>query len=1175
MSLSQAPMSLSPDFLAAGPIGLGSIAVLSLLYLVVLYSVGRLGRHITGRHRLAPWVFSFALAIYCTSWAFYGVTAQAAVNGWWIPPTYIGSLLLFWFGFGLIARIAIACRRYRITSIADFIATRYGHSRLLAVMTTLIVFMAVIPYIALQLQAVSTSIDALVMSPKTTPTAWHQDTGLYVTLWLAVFALLFVGRSAKAHQPNPGLMSAIAFESLVKLLALLAVGSFVCFGLYDGITDIFSQAAAAKAVQQLQTNAASASVYWIHVLLGFMATLCLPRQFHVSFVEIQHLRHLRHARWIFPCYLLLMSVFTLPVALAGIMLLGPDANIDLVVLQLPLSANRTDMALLAYLGGFSAATSMVIVATVVLGIMITNDLLTPLMYRQQQKPSDGKPLIKIASLRRASMLAVLALGYAYYRFIGTETGLAQLGLMAFALIAQLAPALIIGLSSRRVNRQGALAGLASGALIWAYMLLLPQLARAGLLDWQWLSDGPFGVAYLAPTALFYGQFDPISIGVVLSLTANVLMLLLVSQLSQTRFTEWLESARFLQRPQQQQSRELPRLTVQDGYLLVRRFAGEREARQLLQRYLKTTSPVMTQLAPLNLQQGIERALSAVVGGASMRLLLTAASKNNPLPMDSVAQFVDEASQVYLFNQALLRATIENISMGISVVDADLRLIAWNQRYIAMFNYPTDLIDVGRPVQDLLRYNAARGWFGQQSHDIEIEIEKRLNYLRQGSSYRFQRRQPDGRVFEMQGNPLPGGGFVTTYNDVSSFVEVAKQLESSNNTLEQRVTERTQELEQLNQQLASAKQQLEEQTTSKNRFFAAASHDLLQPFNAAALFCGLIREQTQQQPQVQQLAKNLASSLNSAEDLLASILELTKLDSGVVKAQPGVSSVHQLLDHIAREATVLAAEKQLHFHYQHCSAFVHTDNRLVKRVIQNLVSNAIRYTQHGKIVLGCRHCKTFTGAPAIRIEVWDTGIGIREAEQQQIFQEFQQGSHADQRGLGIGLAISQRISVLLNHPLTLRSTPGKGSCFAITIPRAATPTLADSRSPTVQSPTNFAGKTILLLDNEAQLRTAVAALLRSWHCQVFAVATPAEALAMVQQHGQPDLVLFDYHLDAGATGVEVAVQLQQHFAVQAPVVIHSADQQQSTRDAAMNAGFHFMLKPLKEASLKRLLQRLLR
>ncbi|MBU2279108.1 MAG: hybrid sensor histidine kinase/response regulator [Gammaproteobacteria bacterium] len=1168
--------------LSQGNIGLGTIAALSLLYLLVLYSVGRLGRRITGHHPLAPWVFSFALAIYCTSWAFYGVTAQAAVNGWWIPPTYIGSLLLFWFGFGLIARIAIACRRYRITSVADFIATRYGHSRLLAVLTTLIVLTAVIPYIALQLQAVSTSINALVI--RDNELRWYQDTGLYVSIWLAVFAMLFVGRSAKAHQPNPGLMTAIAFESLVKLLALLSVGIFVCWGLFDGIGSVFSQAAVHPAVNQLQQKALPTSVYWIHVLLGFVATLCLPRQFHVNFVEIQHLRHLHLSRLIFPLYLLLMSLFTLPIALAGLMLLGPDANIDLVVLQLPLSANRTDMALLAYLGGFSAATSMVIVATVVLGIMITNDLLTPLIYRQQQLPADGSPWIKIATLRRMSMLIVLALGYLYYRWIGTETGLAQLGLMAFALIAQLSPALILGLTSRKVNRQGALAGLSSGAVLWAYILLLPELARAGLLNWDWLKQGPFEISWLAPTALFGGHFDSVSLGVLLSLSMNVAMLLLVSQLSNTRIGEWLESGRFLRREVKSETVQVPQLTVQDSYLLVRRFAGEREARQLLQRYLKTSSPALDKLAPANLLQGVERSLAAVVGGASMRLLLNAASKNSQLPLESVARFVDEASQVFLFNQALLRATIDNISMGISVVDADLRILAWNQRYLEMFAYPPGLVEVGKPVADLIRYNAERGWFAPAAtaetdstadhSNVQQEIDKRLNFLRQGSSYKFQRRQPDGRVFEMQGNPLPGGGFVTTYSDVSSFIEVQQELEQSNDTLEQRVRSRTSELEQLNQQLANAKQQLEEQTTSKNRFFAAASHDLLQPFNAAALFCGLIREQATDD-NVRALSKNLAASLNSAEELLASILELTKLDSGVVRPQSGPVALRQVLDQIAREAKLLAAEKGLAFRYRPSQFNVLTDERLLKRVIQNLVSNAIRYTPHGKILLGVRRTRDAAGQPALRIEVHDTGIGIDEAVQGHIFQEFQQGPQADHKGLGIGLAISQRISLLLQHPLTLQSSLGHGSCFAVQLPITTLQTSSPQSARLNEPSVSFAGKRILLMDNEPQLLNAVAELLRSWQCEVLAISQPSEAIALLQQGPAPDLLLFDYHLDQGATGVDVATQLQQHFSVQAPVVIHSADQQQQTRDHALNAGFHFMLKPLKAATLKRLLQRLLR
>jgi len=1146
--------------LPASSIGLGTIAALSLLYLLVLLGVGAVGRRLQRRHALSPWIFSFALSIYCTSWAFYGVTAQAAVNGWWIPPTYIGSLILFWFAFGLIGRIAIACRRYRITSVADFIATRYGHSRLLAILTTVIVLIAIIPYISLQLQAISTSIQALVVMQDNRP--WYQDTGLYVTLWLAVFALLFSGRSAKAHQPNPGLMAAIAFESLVKLLALLSIGIFVCWGMFDGMADIFTKAAEHQAVQQLQQQGQPAYVYWVHVLLGFIATLCLPRQFHVSFVENQQLSHLHHARWIFPGYLLLMSVFTLPLALAGIMMLGPQANVDLVVLQLPLAANRTDIALLAYLGGFSAATSMVIVATVVLGIMITNDLLTPLIYRNQNSENPGQQKIKVVTLRRWSMLAVLFCGYLYYRWIGTSTGLAQLGLMAFALIAQLAPALILGLFSQRINRQGAVAALCSGLAIWAYILLLPELARAGFISGAWLTTGPLGLAWLAPSQLFGGQLDSVSVGVVLSLTVNTLMLLLVSHFSQTRLGEWLESYRFLRRPSQPSSNsQSPVLSVQDGYLLVRRFAGEKEAKKLLQRYSKTgVEP--EQWANPQFIQAVERSLAAVVGGASMRLLLQASGKHAQLPIESVARFVDEASQVFQFNQALLHATIDNISMGISVVDADLRVIAWNQRYLELFAYPSGLVEVGRPVEELIRYNLQRGLAGSPLSEQEIhqEVQKRLNYLRQGSSYKFQRQQQDGRIFEMLGNPLPGGGFVTTYSDVSSFIEVQRELEQSNNTLEQRVASRTAELEQ-------AKLQLEANTAAKTRFFAAASHDLMQPFNAAALFCGLIRQQSQQS-EIKQLAQNLTQSLNSAEELLASILELTKLDAGVVKAQPEAFALADVLDQSAREAAVLAQDKGLSFSYIPTKLGTVSDSKLLKRVIRNLVANALRYTHSGKILLGVKR-----QGSELLLCVCDTGIGIAEQDQQKIFEEFQQGSQADQKGLGIGLAISQRICTLLGHELGFHSTEGQGSCFYIRLPLARVTAKVQLMLKS-SSPSRFAGQRILLMDNEAVLLHAVAQLLQSWFCEVVAVSSPSDALTAVQQGFKPDLLLFDYHLDQGATGVEVAVQLAEHFGINVPVVINSADQSADIRQHALNAGFHFMLKPLKEVSLKRLLQRLL-
>lgn len=1135
-------------------IGVGTIAALSLVYLLILFSVGRLGKRINSKHPLAPWVFSFSLSIYCTSWAFYGVTAQAAVNGWWMPPTYIGSFILFWFGFKLIARIAIACRRYRITSVADFIATRFGHSRSLAVITTLIMLMSVVPYIALQLHAVSTSIDTLVGG--TTQQDWYRDTGLYVSLWMAVFALLFVSRSAKAHQPNPGLMTAIAFESLVKLLALLAIGIFVCFGIYDGITDIFTAAKHHPDVLALQKNALPTHTYWLHVLLGFAATLCLPRQFHVTFVENQHLGHLRSARWIFPLYLVLIGMFTLPLALAGVMLLGSDANIDLVLLQIPMAVQRTDIALLAYLGGFSAATSMVVVATVVLGIMITNELLAPILYRNPIQQAEQPHRVKVATLRRFSMLAVMMMGFIYYRWIGTTTGLAQLGLMAFALVAQLAPALILGLFSRRINRQGAIAGLCGGSLLWAYTLLLPELSRAGLINVDWLSSGAAIWSLLMPESL---QADTLTISVLVSLTINTLLVFIVSHFSVTRVGEWLESGRFLRIQLSAPTRTAHNLSIQDCFLLVRRFAGEKEAKHLLLRNLKEHYELQ-QLAPVNLIQAAERSLAAVVGGASMRLIMDASSKHAALPIESVARFVDEASQVFQFNQSLLRSTIDNISQGISVVDADLRLIAWNQRYIDLFTYPPGLVEVGKPVADLIRFNLERGLI--DSDNIEAEIVKRLSFLKQGSVYKFQRRQQDGRVLEMQGNALPGGGFVTTYTDVSDFIDEQYQLE-------QRVLARTQDLQQLNQQLQLAQEKIQANTLSKNRFFSAASHDLMQPFNASALFASLLRDK-QTDPELKQLSQHLISSLNSAEELLGTILELTKLDSGAISANLQPVAISAILDDIAKDAAVLAAEKGLRFRYQRSSLAVITDRKLLKRVVQNLLANAIRYTHQGKVLLGVKR-----RGEQLVICVIDTGVGIAENEQKQIFDEFHQGNQPDQKGLGLGLAIAKRMTDILQHQLELHSVHQQGSCFSISAPLTNQATVAVVKPAFHTISASFSGKTVLVLDNEPQLRFAVAELLRSWQINVIALGQPEEVFQAFSNGLAPDLILFDYHLDNAVTGVEVAQQICERFHATAPIIIHSADHNETIRESALSAGFYFLLKPLKPVSLKRLFQRLLR
>ncbi|MDP5036453.1 MAG: hybrid sensor histidine kinase/response regulator, partial [Alishewanella sp.] len=326
-----------------------------------------------------------------------------------------------------------------------------------------------------------------------------------------------------------------------------------------------------------------------------------------------------------------------------------------------------------------------------------------------------------------------------------------------------------------------------------------------------------------------------------------------------------------------------------------------------------------------------------------------------------------------------------------------------------------------------------------------------------------------------------------------------------------------------------------------------------------------------EPELKQLSENLSHSLNSAEELLTAILDLTKLDSGVIKARHQPVSVQLLLEDIARDATILAEKKGLHFKLHSTKLVVNTDRKLLKRVLQNLLANAIRYTPAGKIVLGVKR-----RGEQLQICVLDTGVGIALADQQRIFEEFQQGSQPDQKGLGLGLAISHRISAILNHTLTVQSVEGRGSCFSLLLPRAhLVPAPLESTATIRYISASFAVKKVLLLDNEPQLLHAVAALLQSWQCEVLALQQPSDVLAALQQGFQPDLCLFDYHLDNGATGIDVAIQLTSHFALNVPVIIHSADHDQLIREQALSSGFYFLLKPLKPVALKRLFQRLLK
>src|SRR6516225_2013709 len=496
----------------AALIALAGIAYLALLFAIAFYADRRAG---SGRSLIAnPTVYALSLGVYATSWTFYGSVGRAATNGVGFLPIYLGPTLaaaLFWLVLRKIVRIS---KTHRITSIADFIAARYGKSAWLAGIVTLIAVVGIVPYIALQLKAVSGSFvlmagyPALAAAPPVAVPVL-SDTALYVALLLALFAILFGARHLDASERHEGIVAAIAFEALVKLTAFLAIGVYVSFVLFDGFPDLFGRAAAdpklALLLAPFDGPAGSyASWFWLLVLSAF-AILCLPRQFQVAVVENVDESHIAKASWLFPAYMLAINLFVLPIALGGLLRFGDrPVDADTFVLALPISQRQPFLALFVFLGGLSAATGMVIVETIALSTMVCNDLVMPVLLRLKRlRLNERRDLTGwLLGIRRGAIVLILLLGYIYFKVAGEAYALVSIGLISFAAVAQFAPAILGGIFWKGGTRNGALCGLLAGFAVWLYTLLLPALARSGWLPISLLEQGPLGIDLLKPLQLF-------------------------------------------------------------------------------------------------------------------------------------------------------------------------------------------------------------------------------------------------------------------------------------------------------------------------------------------------------------------------------------------------------------------------------------------------------------------------------------------------------------------------------------------------------------------------------------------------------------------------------------------------------------------------------------------------
>lgn len=668
------------------PIILGTaFGYLALLFVVAAWGDRRAeqGRSVIG----SPTVYALSIAVYCTAWTFYGSVGRAAEHGASFLLIYLGPTLAMLLAPSVIRKMVRIAARQRITSIADFISARYGKNTTLGALVALMALITITPYIALQLKAITVSHAVLINYPKTADTTliderFWMDKSLWIALVLAVFIILFGTRHLDASERHEGMVAAIALESLIKLIAFMAVGIFVVFVMFEGPAALFADVAATPDLVNsmgLDTVPGGATG-WVGMLaLAFLAFLTLPRQFQVLVVENVDEQHLTRASWLFPLYLLLINLFVIPIALAGLLLGVSAGDPDSFVLTLPLSAGLEGLPLLVFIGGLSAATGMVIVETIALSTMVSNQLVMPLLLRSKRLHLSTKGELAgwLLGIRRIAIVLILLLGYLYHALIGDSYSLVTIGLVSFAGAAQFAPALLIGLYWRGATRQGATLGLIAGFLVWGYTLLIPGFAQSGWLSASLLTDGPWGITWLIPYGLFgLENWDIYTHSLLWSMLANVGLLVGVSLFTRPSPLEQTQAALFTEAMHPNlQTTLLWRGQTTQGALneLLIRYLGEPTTQRVFQHNGQAAHFLPSEIASPELITRAEQALAGALGSASARVLINSVVRGEALDIEAILSILDTTSQTIEYNRRLEQKSQELAQIGQELRSANERL----------------------------------------------------------------------------------------------------------------------------------------------------------------------------------------------------------------------------------------------------------------------------------------------------------------------------------------------------------------------------------------------------------------------------------------------------------------------------------------------------------------------
>lgn len=1119
----------------------------ALLFVIAFYGDARAHR-LDRTPRSRVWLYVFGLGVYCTSWTFYGAVGDAARNGWDYLPIYLGPALVFLIGFPIVRRLVRLGREHNTGSIADFLSARYGKSAAVGALAAAGLLLAVIPYIALQLKSAASTL-SLMVEGNTPDAVWS----IGAAIAFAAFAILFGQRKADVAVGNRGLVLAVATESLIKLLAMVAVGVFACV--------VWTQIPASVRKSAIEESAFMAGGFDVRfvviTVLAGLAALTLPRQFHMMVVETRKPEDARLSRWAFPAYLAVVALVAPPVAFVGATMLG-EADPDSYVLALPLAMGAEGLAMLAFIGGFSAAAGMVTISALAMSTMLVNDLAAPVLLKSRLNAETGLAS-NFLTWRRVAVVGLVGAALIFQLGMDRSVGLAGIGLVAFAGAAQLAPALLFGLFWRRANRAGALAGMGTGLFLWFSLILVPTYTGQ-------LPPSPMGV-------------DAFAFASAVCLIANTVIFIVAVAFSSTGLVDQMQADAFTGHASRH-SPDTHGARVSDLQSVLIRVLGEVEAEATLAELSKTVgrslkpndtpTPALISLA--------EARLARSLGAASARILMTRVLTGARVSPGDVVTLIDETAEKLRTShdrleesERSIRFYTDNLPALLSYADRDYRLRFANKGYLDFFDINESA--VGEP---MAAFMTAEEYELRRPH-----MEAALNGDRQVFDISRRKGERRRRSWQVVYQPRIENdevvGFFAVYQDNTARREAEEGLRRAFETLEARVDERTAALKaesearlDLARDLETARRTAEAATQSKTRFLAAASHDLLQPLSAARLFAGALEEDLKEGSEGQaKLARRIEHSIDHADRLLRALLDISRLDADGVTPRQSVFSLGELIEETAAQFIPKAEAKGLKLRIVPCRLAVFSDRGLMTSVLQNLISNAVRYTRSGTVLVGARR-----QGDTVRLQVIDTGPGIPVERQRAVFKEFERGAMADQtdRGLGLGLAVVDRICTTLGHKLSLQSVEGQGSTFEVTLPRAASEPLA--RRSTRRRSEKLDGLKVLCLEDEAPVLNAMLALLKRWGCDARGARDEASARAAFSD-GTPDVVVLDYQLEDGATGPAVYGELCEMWGAKPPGVLITAERGQEPQAAAHKAKLELIQKPAPPAVLRATLNTLKR